>query len=110
MRSIVAVSLLLLYRVIIHINGSWQYSKDNQTDEAAQEDNHLDDQVLFIARVVASVSQLCMLAFAAASYKYPQLRNFLGCFATIDMVCHCTLRVPITKNEDEYRFLVMVIL
>ena len=51
-----------------------------------------------------------MLAFAVASYKYPRLIKFLYCFAAIDMACHCTLRVPVTSNEDEYRFLVMVIL
>ena len=63
-----------------------------------------------IAKIVAGASQLCLLGSAVASWKYPLLVKLFGVFATLDVVCHTTLRLPAERHEDQYRFLVMLTL
>ena len=54
------------------------------------------------------MAEVCMIIVAVASLRYQRLAKFLTILATIDMVCHSTLRVPVSDEEDQYRLLIML--
>ena len=54
------------------------------------------------------MAQISLFFFGIASLKCPRLTEALTIFATIDMVCHSTLRVHGHDDEHQYRFLVIL--
>ena len=68
----------------------------------------MNESVFEVAQTVSLMAEVCMIFVAIASLKYQRLAKFLTLFATIDMVCHSTLRVPVGDEEDQYRLLIML--
>lgn len=71
---------------------------------------NLDETFYDLAKIVSVVAEIALLIFTVASLKYPRLAKYLTFFITIDMICHSMLRVPASDDEDQFRFLIILVL
>ena len=92
--------LILIYRVVLHACGTWNKKVEDRLEELPWESLEVYESVFNVARIVSIVAQVCLLVCTIASLRYARVAKLLTVFVTIDMVCHCTLRVSGSEEED----------